>query len=137
MCADPELVPQPDALAGALRPALLKVFPAALLGRLVVVPYYPLSDEMLGQIVRLQLSRIARRVRDNHGVPFEYDESVVKLIISRCTELESGGRMIDALLTNTVLPAMSAEFLGRMVQGRPLARVALSAADGEFAYRYD
>jgi type VI secretion system protein VasG len=137
MCADPELAPAPDALAGALRPALLKTFPAALLGRLVVVPYYPLSDDMLGRIVRLQLARIARRVGDNHGVPFEYDDDVVRLVISRCTELEAGGRMIDALLANTVLPAISAEFLARMVQGRALGRVALSVADGEFAYQYD
>lgn len=137
MCADPELMPAPDAVAAALRTPLLKVFPAALLGRVVVVPYYPLSDEMLGNIVRLQLGRIARRVQDNHGVPFQYDDDVVKLIIARCTELESGGRMIDALLTNTVLPVVSEEFLNRMVQGRALERVAISVADGEFAYSYD
>jgi type VI secretion system protein VasG len=137
MCADPELMPAPDGVAAALRTPLLKVFPAALLGRVVVIPYYPLSDEMLGNIVRLQLGRIARRVRDNHGVPFHYDDAVVKLIIARCTELESGGRMIDALLTNTVLPVVSEEFLNRMVQGRALGRVAISVADGEFAYSYD
>ena len=129
-------------LFGKLNPLAYKAIEGAtvfykLLGRVVVAPYYPLSDEMLGNIVRLQLGRIARRVQDNHGVPFEYDDDVVKLIIARCTELESGGRMIDALLTNTVLPVVSEEFLNRMVQGRELERVAISVADGEFAYSYD
>jgi type VI secretion system protein VasG len=137
MCADPELMPEPDGVAAALRAPLLKVFPAALLGRVVVVPYYPLSDQMLGEIVHLQLGRIGRRVQDNHGVPFEYDDAVVKLIIERCTELESGGRMIDALLTNTVLPVMSEEFLNRMVQGRQVGRVAISVDGGQFSYSYD
>ncbi|MES3022234.1 MAG: type VI secretion system ATPase TssH [Pseudomonadota bacterium] len=137
MCADARRLPDPEVVAGALRAPLLGVFPAALLGRVVVIPYYPLSDEMLGNIVRLQLDRIARRVRDNHGVPFSYDDAAVRLIIARCTELESGGRMIDALLTNTVLPEMSAHFLGRMLEGRAVGAVALGAADGQFTYLYD
>jgi ATP-dependent Clp protease ATP-binding subunit ClpA len=95
-------------LAKALREPLLKVFPPALLGRLVTIPYYPLSDEMIGEIVRLQLGRVEKRILDNHKVPFSYDDEVVKLMVSRCTELESGGRMVDAILTNTVLPAISA-----------------------------
>src|SRR5579859_5629488 len=107
MCADPDLIPDPDSIAKALRPALLKVFPAALLGRLIVIPYFPLSNAMIGNIIRLQLGRIARRISDTRKIPFTYDESVVELITSRCTELESGGRMIDAILTNTMLPAIS------------------------------
>ncbi len=79
MCRDPELMPEPEGIAKALREPLLKVFPAALLGRLVVVPYYPLSDEMMGDIVRLQLGRIKKRVAANHGIPFEYGDDVVKL----------------------------------------------------------
>jgi type VI secretion system protein VasG len=137
MCQDPELMPEPEGVATALRGPLLKVFPAALLGRVVTIPYYPLSDDMLGNIVRLQLGRIARRVQANHGVPFSFDDAVVKLIIARCTELESGGRMIDALLTNTVLPVMSEEFLKRMVEGRAVTRVGVTVADGEFSYSYD
>jgi len=86
-----------------------------LLGRLVVIPYYPLNDEMIGAIARLQLGRIAKRVQENHRVPFTYDDAVVRLIASRCTELESGGRMIDAILTNTMLPRISEEFLRRML----------------------
>ena len=81
MCKDPELMPEPEGIAKALREPLLKVFPAALLGRLVVIPYYPLSDEMLGNIVRLQLGRIAKRVQENHKIPFTYDDEVVKLIV--------------------------------------------------------
>jgi type VI secretion system protein VasG len=116
MCKDPELMPEPDGVAKALREPLLKKFPAALLGRLVVIPYYPLSDTMLANIVRLQLGRIAKRVVEHHRIPFHYDDEAVKLIVSRCTEIESGGRMIDAILTNTVLPAISREFLTRTMR---------------------
>src|SRR5262249_43144775 len=137
MCKDPDLIPEPEAIAKALRTPLLKVFPPALLGRLVVIPYYPLSDEMLGAIIRLQLGRIERRVRASHKVPFVYDDAVVKLIASRCTEMESGGRMIDAILTNTLLPRISTEFLQRMIEGRQVSRVELSADSGEFVYRFD
>ncbi|MCC6135937.1 MAG: type VI secretion system ATPase TssH [Candidatus Contendobacter sp.] len=137
MCKDPELLPEVDGLGKALREPLLKVFPPALLGRLVTIPYYPLSDEMLGDIVRLQLRRIEKRILENHKLPFSYDDEVVKLIVSRCTELESGGRMVDAILTNTVLPTISQEFLTRMVEGQPVARVQLSVRDGEFAYSFE
>jgi len=137
MCKDPELMPAPEGVATALREPLLKRFPAALLGRLVVIPYYPLSDMMLANIVRLQLGRIAKRVVEHHRIPFHYDDDAVKLIVSRCTEVESGGRMIDAILTNTVLPAISREFLTRTMAGCELTAVRLGAADGDFAYRFD
>ncbi|HPE71130.1 MAG TPA: type VI secretion system ATPase TssH, partial [Candidatus Competibacter sp.] len=137
MCKDPDLLPDPDGLAKALREPLLKVFPPALLGRLVTIPYYPLSDEMIGDIVRLQLGRIQKRVLANHKVPFDYDDEVVKLIVSRCTELDSGGRMVDAILTNTVLPAISQEFLNRMVEGQPVSRVRIKVVDGEFGFEFE
>ena len=136
MCKDPDLLPDPDGLAKALREPLLKVFPPALLGRLVTIPYYPLSDEMIGDIVRLQLGRIQMRVMKNHRVPFDYDDEVVKLIVSRCTELDSGGRMIDAILTNTVLPAISQEFLNRMMEGKPISRVQITVVEGEFGFEF-
>src|SRR5690606_25557654 len=79
MCKDPDLLPDPESLANAMREPMLKVFPAALLGRIVTIPYYPLSDAVMGEIVRLQLNRIKRRVEENHKVPFEYDDAVVKL----------------------------------------------------------
>jgi type VI secretion system protein VasG len=137
LCNDPELMPEPEAIAKALREPLLKVFPPALLGRLVVIPYYPLSDEMIGAIARLQLGRIEKRIRETHKVPFSYDDDVIRLIISRCTELESGGRMIDAILTNTVLPRISQEFLIRMMEGKPIERVHISVQEGEFGYRFE
>jgi type VI secretion system protein VasG len=137
MCRDPELMPEPEGIAKALREPLLKVFPAALLGRLVVVPYYPLSDEMMGNIVRLQLGRIKKRVAANHGIPFEYGDDVVELIVSRCTEAESGGRVVDAILTNTVLPRISLEYLQRLSNGEALKAVRLAAKDGEFEYGFD
>jgi type VI secretion system protein VasG len=136
MCKDPELMPDPDSIAQALHEPLLKVFPAALLGRVVTVPYLPLSDEVLGSIVRLQIDRIKRRVEEGYGIPFEYDGEVVKLITSRCTELESGGRMIDAVLTNTMLPEISRHFLSEMTQGRSVERVQVGVADGDFKYAY-
>ncbi|TXH53340.1 MAG: type VI secretion system ATPase TssH, partial [Burkholderiaceae bacterium] len=113
-----------------------KVFPAALLGRIVTIPYYPLSDEMMGNIVRLQLGRIVRRVKENHGIPLTYDDDVVKLIIGRCSEIESGGRMIDAILTNTVLPRISQEYLSRLAAGHALASIALAVRDGDFAFDF-
>jgi type VI secretion system protein VasG len=136
MCRDPELMPEPEGIAKALREPLLKVFPPALLGRIVTIPYYPLSDTMVESIARLQLRRIEKRVRENHGVPFNYTDDVVKLIRGRCTELESGGRMIDAILTNTVLPTMSAEFLKRMMDGTKVNGIELSVKDDQFAYAF-
>ncbi len=137
LCKDPELMPDADSIAKALREPLLKVFPPALLGRLVVIPYYPLNDAMIGAIIKLQLGRITRRIRENHKVPFTYDDDVVKLISSRCTELASGGRMIDAILTNTVLPKISEEFLKRMMEGKAIERVHVRLQDGDFAYVFD
>ncbi len=137
MCADPVLKPGPDAIAQALRAPLLKTFPAALLGRLVVIPYYPLSQEVIAKIARLQLDRIVQRVRANHGVPFVYDDAAVSLIVSRCNELESGGRMIDSILTNTLLPSVSEEILTRLMQGNPIESVAVSATDSEFSYQFE
>jgi type VI secretion system protein VasG len=119
MCKDPELLPEPEGIAKALRPPLLKTFPAALLGRIVVIPYYPLSDSMLGRIIRLQLDRIVSRVRAQHDIALSYDDEVVKLIASRCTEPESGGRMIDAILTNTLLAQVSRELLERVSHAVP------------------
>jgi type VI secretion system protein VasG len=136
MCKDPELMPQPDGIAKAMREPLLKKFPAALLGRLVVIPYFPLSDSMLANIVRLQLTRISRRVTEHHKIPFTYDDEAVRLIVSRCTEVESGGRMIDTILTNTVLPAVSREFLTRTMAGSPLNGVRLAVANGDFDYQF-
>ena len=137
LCKDPELMPDPEGMAKALREPLLKVFPPALLGRLVTIPYYPLSDDMLGKIVKLQLNRIKKRVEARYKIPFEYGDDVVKLVVSRCTESESGGRMIDAILTNTMLPDISREFLTRMMEGKAIERVSVGVSEAQFAYRFD
>ena len=136
MCQDPELMPGWEGLAKALREPLLKVFPPALLGRLIVIPYFPLADDVVSRIIRLQLDRIQRRINDSQRVPLTYDDEVVRLIASRCTEVESGGRMIDAILTNTVLPALSNEFLTRMIDEQPVERVEISVVDGDFHYAF-
>src|SRR5271157_5988265 len=137
MCKDPEMLPAPDGVAKALREPLLKVFPAALLGRLVVIPYYPLTDAMLRLIIRLQLNRIQKRVSENREITFGYDDAVVDLIASRCTEVESGGRMVDAILTQTLLPEISRELLTRLMEGMPPQKVEVKVKDGTFAYHYD
>jgi type VI secretion system protein VasG len=136
MCKDPELLPDAEGLAKSLREPLLKIFPPALLGRLVAIPYYPLSDEMLGKIVRLQLDRVKKRVEARYKIPFTYTDEVVKLVVSRCTESESGGRMIDAILTNTMLPEISREFLTRMMEQKAVERVAVEVDQAEFRYAF-
>ena len=136
MCKDPDLMPEPEGMAKALREPLLKIFPPALLGRLVTIPYYPLSDDMLGKIVKLQLNRIKKRVEARYKIPFDYSDDVVTLVVSRCTESESGGRMIDSILTNTMLPDISREFLTRMMEGQAIERVSVSVADGGFQYAF-
>ena len=137
MCRDHDLLPDPHSLAEALKAPLLKVFPAALLGRIVSIPYYPLSPEMMGKIVRLQLGRIKKRVEANHSVPFEFTDAVVSLVVSRCQDPEAGGRVIDAILTNTVLPTISVEYLQRLAAGGEIRRVALDVKDSDFTYAFD
>lgn len=131
---DPALSPEPEALAAALREPLLKVFPPAFLGRLVVAPYYPLSDATLARIVKLQLERIRSRIEQQHAIAFSYTDAAVELVIKRCTESESGGRMIDAILTHTVLPELSRRFLEAMADGWRLHAVAVDVHDGDFVY---
>jgi type VI secretion system protein VasG len=136
LCQDSSNVPDPEDIAKALRQPLLEIFPPALLGRLVTIPYYPLSDTMLKAITRLQMNRVKKRVESTHKVAFDYDDAVIDLIVSRCTETESGGRMIDTILTNTLLPDMSREFLTRMLEGKPMENVRISERAGEFHYAF-
>ncbi len=133
---DPELMPDAEGIAKALREPQLKIFPAALLGRIVSIPYYPLSDEVLRKIIVLQINRIRKRMAANHEIPLTCTDAMHDLIAARCTELESGGRMIDAILTNTVLPQISRELLSRMAQGTPLKTVDIDAKDDNFVYTY-
>jgi type VI secretion system protein VasG len=137
LCADPETCPDAAGLAEALHPELLNTFKPAFLGRVTLVPFFPLTDEVMRKIVDLQLGRIARRVRENHKADFTYGEELLAGIASRCTEVESGARNVDHILTRTLLPEMSAEFLARMAEGLPTSAVHVSLADdGSFQYQF-
>ena len=133
---DEEMKPEPDALAQTLRPDLLKVFPPALLGRLLVLPYYPLSPAMLRGIVRLQLNRIVMRIAEHHGIMLTYAQDLIDHIVARCTEVASGGRMIDAILTNTMLPDMSIALLERQMRGEEVTGIAVGIERNELVYRF-
>ena len=138
LCADPDTAPEPDKLVEAIKPELNKIFKPALLGRMVIVPYYPISDKVMREIIKLQLGRIGSRLKENHGASFAYDESVIGEIVARCKEVESGARNVDHILTRTVLPEMSGEFLARMAEGRTMSRVRITVGDGgAFRYEFD
>jgi type VI secretion system protein VasG len=128
------LARDPEALAVQLRPELLDVFPPALLGRIVTIPYFPLSREMLGGIVRLQLGRIGKRIEENHGASFEFDDAVVDHIVSLCNDPDSGGRVIDNIITNSILPSLSREILKRSVAGEEIHDAKVAVAGGAFVY---
>jgi type VI secretion system protein VasG len=135
LCADPETMPGPDALALALHPELLKSFKPAFLGRIVVVPYFPLSDEVMRQIAVLKLGKVARRVIEHYEAEFTWTDSVLDHIVSRCTEVDSGARNVDRILTGTLLPQMSAEFLTKMAEGESIASAAVDVdEDGNFKF---
>ena len=134
-CADPDKCPEPEALAEALRPELLRAFPAALLGRMITVPYYPIGDAVMKQIIQLQLGRIRDRLKQNHKAQFTYSDDLVSHVASRCKEVESGARNVDHILTRSLLPEMSQSFLTRMAAGEPISRVHVSVGDdGNFQY---
>ncbi|HEY9101237.1 type VI secretion system ATPase TssH [Chitinimonas sp.] len=137
LCQDPELMPEPDVLAQSLRRDLLAVFPAALLGRMSVVPYYPLSEHIMANLIRMRLDRISKRLSANHGVALQYSQAVVDLIAARCNEIESGGRMIDAILGRTVLPRCSQEILQRLGDSQPLREIVLAVEAEEFSYSFN
>ena len=137
MCKDPDLMPNAEGMEKAMRLPLTKVFPDALLNRLVVVPYYPISKEVLRRIITLNLSRVQKRVKENHKIPLTYDDTVPELIGQRCTELERGARMVDAMITNTLLPEIGREFLTRLSEGREVKRVHVTAKDGNFVFAFD
>jgi type VI secretion system protein VasG len=136
LCADPDTRPEPAALAEALNPELRKTFKPALLGRLIVVPYYPIDDASLKKIIRLKLEQIGCRMQESHHVPFTYSDQLVSAIVGRCTEVESGARNVDHILTGTLLPEVSTEMLSRMISGSPLRRVHVTI-DANHGFQYD
>jgi type VI secretion system protein VasG len=143
LCKDPDTTPSPEALAEAIRPDLLgaksergvQIFKQAFLGRLIVVTYFPISDVVLRQIVRLQLGRIGQRMRQNYNAQFSYSDDLIEIIADRCREVESGARNVDHILTRTLLPEMSQEILGRMTKHESLKKVHVTINDlGAFQY---
>jgi type VI secretion system protein VasG len=136
LCADPDTRPDSKGLGEALRPDLLKSFKPALLGRLSVVPYFPLTDEVIRSIIKLQLKRVADRVRENYKGSFSYDDALVTTIAGRCKEVESGARNVDAIITGTLLPEVAREFLGFMAEGKPVSKAHVGVdSEGKFVYQ--
>ncbi len=136
LCADPDTKPEPDGLVEAVKPELVKAFKPALLGRMVTVPYYPISDDILRLIIKLQLGKIRNRISDNHGAQFTYDDSVIETVASRCTDVDSGARNVYNILTGTLLPEMSGEVLSRMASGEGIKKVHV-AVDDTGGFKYD
>jgi type VI secretion system protein VasG len=126
--------PDPESLAQQMRPALLEVFPPALIGRIVTIPYYPLSPVVLAGIVRLQLGRIGKRIEENHRAKFTADQTAIDQIVSMCNDPDSGGRVIDNIITNTILPALSRDILKRSLAREEIREAKVSAANGGFIY---
>jgi len=137
LTADPETMPDSEGLALAIKPELNKIFKPAFLGRMMVVPYFPVRDEALKQIIRLKLSRIQRRIRDNHKIEMTYDDRLLDEVAKRCTEVESGARNVDNILSNTMLPEISRAVLSRMAEEQPMERVAVGVSpEGRFTYAW-
>ena len=136
LCADPETMPSPEGLVKALKPELNKIFKPAFLGRMVIIPYLPIRDENMKQIIKLKLGKIQRRIQENHKIELLYDSAVVDEVARRCTEVESGARNVDNILTNTMLPEISRQLLGRMAANEPMERIQVGiGADGAFVYQ--
>ena len=136
LCADPDTRPDPEGLVEALRPELLKAFKPAFLGRLIVVPYYPITDDVMHKIIELQLGRIRTRLLENNRTQFSYDDALVSAIARRCTEVESGARNVDHILTRTLLPEVAREFLARLAAGETITKVHV-AVDAEGGLQYE
>ena len=135
LTADPETAPSQQGLVKAIKPELDKVFKPAFLGRLVIIPYFPIRDEALKKIIVLKLAKIQRRLQESHRVALTYDAALVDEVARRCTEVESGARNVDNILTNTMLPEISTQILGKIAEGlKPDAVHVAVGENGEFAY---
>jgi type VI secretion system protein VasG len=135
LCADPDTTPDPEGFLKAVFPELLKTFKPAFLGRTTVIPYYPLSDEVMRSIIKLKLGKIGRRIKEHYKATFSYKDDLVETIIGRCTEVDTGARNVDHILRKTLLPEMSAEFLARMAEGGAISAVEIGVnEDGSFNY---
>jgi type VI secretion system protein VasG len=137
LCADPDTAPDPDGFVSAVFHELLKTFKPAFLGRLSIVPFYPLGEDVMRKIIELKLAKIGRRVREHYRAEFSCAPEVVEMIAQRCTEADTGARNIDHILTRTLLPQMSTEFLGRLAEGREIRAVRIATSGDGFQYQID
>jgi type VI secretion system protein VasG len=137
LTADPETMPGSEGLAAAIKPELNKIFKPAFMGRMMVVPYFPVRDEALKKIVRLKVGKIQKRIFENHKIAMEVGEDVIDEVAKRCTEVESGARNVDNILSNTMLPEISRQVLGRMAEEAPMERVKIGVGpDSNFTYEW-
>ncbi|MGH9402931.1 MAG: type VI secretion system ATPase TssH [Terriglobia bacterium] len=135
LCADPETMPAAEGLVQAIKPELNKIFKPAFLGRMVVIPFFPIRDESMKQIIWLKLGKIKNRLYENHKMELAYDEALVDEVAKRCTEVESGARNVDNILTNTLLPEISRQLLGQMAEGEKMERISVGIGEnGSFVY---
>ncbi len=135
LAADPETMPSADGLVKALKPELDKIFKPAFLGRMVIIPYFPIRDEALKKIITLKLGKIQRRLMENHKITLNYTDGLVDEVARRCTEVESGARNVDNILTNTLLPQVSRRILSGMAEGQKLSAIQVSVGpDSAFVY---
>jgi type VI secretion system protein VasG len=135
LTADPETTPTPEGLVKTIKPELNKIFKPAFLGRMVIIPYYPVRDEVLKQIIRLKLGKIKRRLQENHRIDLMHDEALIAEVANRCTEVESGARNVDNILTNTLLPDISRRILASLAEGQKLSSIQISIGEnGQFVY---
>ncbi|MYM75719.1 type VI secretion system ATPase TssH [Duganella sp. FT134W] len=131
----PEELPSVEELEQLIRPALMKQFKPAFLGRLKVIPFYPIPDDVLVDIIKLKLGKIERRIAANHKAEFSYDEALVEAVLARCTEVDSGARNVDNILNGTLLPEIAESVLARMAEGAAIAKIKVSAnKQGQFKY---
>src|ERR1035441_5966472 len=137
LCADPETAPGPEGIVQALKPELNKIFKPAFLGRMLIIPYFPIRDEALRKIVLLKLNKIKKRLKENHKIDLQVDDVLIGEVAKRCTEVESGARNVDNILSNTLLPEISRELLARIAEGKELDSISVGIGpDGKFAYSW-
>jgi type VI secretion system protein VasG len=138
LCSDPDSAPEPEAFMEAIFPELLKTFKPAFLGRLTIIPYYPLAEEVIRKIIALKLGKVGKRLADNYNAKFSFSDELIQLISDRCKEVDTGARNIDHILTRSLLPDLSANLLGRLAEGKGVAKVHVSTTpEKTFAFEIE
>ncbi len=133
---DPDTAPGPEGLLKAMKTDLLEVFKPAFLGRVDVIPYIPLSEDVLTNIVKLQLSIVQKRVLDNYNAKLTYSAKATKHIVSQCTEADAGARNIHKVIHQHILPSLSDHFLQSMMDEKTIKSVSIDVdKDANFTYK--